>query len=472
MKSVRSTRAISTIQLLNRSCMKLREIKGFMVGALVVASSLSVLAVVQIPNVFKPGDLITAEGMNQNFSSLKAGTDALEASVTAKQNRVSGTCAVGSSIRVVNADGTVECQLDNGGSGGSSYSAGTGLKLAGTQFSVDSTTVQSRVAGVCAAGSAIKEVKADGQVVCEAVGNTGGGVAGVSAVNGKTGGVTLESGSANLTVDNSQAGKVVFSVAGGSSYTAGLGLTLTGNQFLVDTSTIQARVNADCAASTYMVGVQQDGTPYCNPLALFGASQSGTSANTAFSMDNTGTGDGIFGTTYSSIFRSSGIKGFNRGTTGLGVGVYGQATDSPTGTGVNGVGSITGGYFEATGTPNGGYTPTGLYGVASQQGVGVKAQGGTALEVDGAIKVSGTNPAAFRMNTVWDTIVPSLIPIDNPLTNNDPNALIFVTPVEDSLYFEYYLTYSSNSKKWGIRCYTTKAGGYTPKEWNILIVKR
>jgi competence protein ComGC len=166
--------------------MKISDFKGFMVGAFVVASSLSVLAVVQIPNVFKPGDLITADGMNQNFSSLKAGIDALEASVTAKQNRVSGTCAVGSSIRVVNTDGTVECQLDNGGSGGSSYSAGAGLKLAGTQFSVDTTTVQSRVAGVCAAGSAIKEVKADGQVVCEAVGNTGGGVAGVSAVNGKT----------------------------------------------------------------------------------------------------------------------------------------------------------------------------------------------------------------------------------------------------------------------------------------------
>jgi competence protein ComGC len=63
--------------------MKINDFKGFMVGAFVVASSLSVLAVVQIPNVFKPGDLITADGMNQNFSSLKAGIDALEASVTA-----------------------------------------------------------------------------------------------------------------------------------------------------------------------------------------------------------------------------------------------------------------------------------------------------------------------------------------------------------------------------------------------------
>lgn len=156
--------------------MKFREIKGFMVGAFVVASSLSVLAVVQIPNVFKSGDLITADGMNQNFSSLKAGIDALEASVTTKQNRVSGSCAVGSSIRVVNADGTVECQLDNGGSGGSSYTAGTGLKLTGSQFSVDGVVVQTRVAGACTAGSAMREVLANGQVVCETFPASGGTV--------------------------------------------------------------------------------------------------------------------------------------------------------------------------------------------------------------------------------------------------------------------------------------------------------
>jgi competence protein ComGC len=90
--------------------MKLKDFKGFMVGGLVAASSLSVLAVVQIPNVFKPGDLITADGMNQNFSSLKAGIDALEIAANSKQSRVSGVCAAGSAVKQILADGTVSCE--------------------------------------------------------------------------------------------------------------------------------------------------------------------------------------------------------------------------------------------------------------------------------------------------------------------------------------------------------------------------
>lgn len=453
--------------------MKIKDIKGFMVGAFVVASSLSVLAVVQIPNIFKPGDLITAEGMNQNFSSLKAGIDAVEVLANSKQSRVSGTCAVGSSIREVKADGTVTCQLDNGGSGGSSYSAGAGLKLAGTQFSVDSATVQSRVAGVCAAGSAIKEVKADGQVVCEAVGSTGGGVAGVSAVNGKTGGVTLESGSANLTVDNSQAGKVVFSVAGGSSYSAGLGLTLTGTQFLVDTNAIQARVSGVCAAGSSIQSINLDGTVTCQTDAVgaaFGAQLSGSSSGAGLVVNNGGAGGGLLGSSSSSTTNVAGVYGLNFSSTGQVVGVFGQATSSPIGTGVVGKGAVTGGYFQATGEPSGGITPVGIYGVAqSSQGVGIKAQnagGGTALEVDGGIKVAGSNPAAFRVGQAgvglgWV--------IDSPLSNNDPNVLIFFTAIgfpsyQASLYYNL-------DKKWEILCVIVP-GGECPKAFNVLIIKQ
>ncbi len=453
--------------------MKAKDIKGFMVGALVVASSLSVLAVVQIPNVFKPGDLITADGMNQNFSSLKAGIDAVEASVNSKQSRVSGTCAAGSSIRVVNADGTVTCQLDNGGSGGSSYTAGTGLKLAANEFSVDATKVQSRVTGVCAAGSAIKEVKPDGQVICETVGNTGGGVAGVSSVNGNTAGVTLESGSTNLTIDNSQAGKVVFSVAntGGSSYTAGLGLTLTGTQFLVDTNAIQARVTGVCDSGTALGGINLDGTVNCTAVAGFGGALTGTTATrTGFSIANYGDGNAFDAITYSNT-NGIAITGTSYGTTGLSLGVYGNATSSPTGTGMVGKGGVTGGYFEATGEPYGVYTPTGVYGVAqSSQGVGVKAQGSTALEVNGNIKVSGSTPAAFRVtNPIPNDPVASNTPIDNPITNNDPNAIILITGINGA-QFSTTLFYAQN--KWSIGCNILVSGARCPTEFNVLVIKR
>ena len=56
----------------------------------------------------------------------------LSADTTYLQRRVSATCAVGSSIRVINADGTVACEADSD----TTYSAGTGLAMSGTQFSI------------------------------------------------------------------------------------------------------------------------------------------------------------------------------------------------------------------------------------------------------------------------------------------------------------------------------------------------
>ncbi len=58
--------------------MNAKDIRGFFVGAIVVTSSLSVLAVT-IPNSFTAGQPIKAADVNGNFSSLKASVDALEA---------------------------------------------------------------------------------------------------------------------------------------------------------------------------------------------------------------------------------------------------------------------------------------------------------------------------------------------------------------------------------------------------------
>jgi hypothetical protein len=49
------------------------------------------------------------------------------------QQRITGTCAPGASVRAVNQDGTVTCQTD----ANTSYAAGPGLNLAGTTFSAD-----------------------------------------------------------------------------------------------------------------------------------------------------------------------------------------------------------------------------------------------------------------------------------------------------------------------------------------------
>ncbi len=61
-----------------------------------------------------------------------SGDVTLNADTTYLQQRVSGICPTGSAISAVNADGTVSCETDNN----TTYTAGEGLALNSTQFSV------------------------------------------------------------------------------------------------------------------------------------------------------------------------------------------------------------------------------------------------------------------------------------------------------------------------------------------------
>ena len=58
---------------------------------------------------------------------------------------------------------------------GSSYIAGEGLTLSGTQFSVNTSLIQARVGEACPNGSAIRAVNHDGTVTCQGVSGTAGG---------------------------------------------------------------------------------------------------------------------------------------------------------------------------------------------------------------------------------------------------------------------------------------------------------
>jgi hypothetical protein len=86
---------------------------------------------------------------------------------TTVQSRVAGVCPTGSSIRAIAADGSVMCETDDVGTTGATYMAGLGLALTGTTFAIDPTMAQLRVSGVCPAGAAIRSVASDGTVTCE-----------------------------------------------------------------------------------------------------------------------------------------------------------------------------------------------------------------------------------------------------------------------------------------------------------------
>ncbi|WP_456449139.1 S-layer homology domain-containing protein [Thiolapillus sp.] len=133
-----------------------------------------------------------------------SGDVSLAADLTYVQRRVSSTCAAGSSIRAIAADGSVTCETDdNSGGDITAVSAGTGLSGGGTSgdisLAADLTYVQRRVSSACAAGSSIRAIAADGSVTCETDDNSGGDITAVVAGTGLTGGATT--GDATLNID-------------------------------------------------------------------------------------------------------------------------------------------------------------------------------------------------------------------------------------------------------------------------------
>jgi hypothetical protein len=130
----------------------------------------------------------------------------------AVQTRVATGCTGSAAIQTIAQTGGVTCASPP------TYSAGTGLGLTGSTFSVDPTKVQTRVAGGCSGGESIQAIAQDGSVTC---------------------------------------------AGGGTTYSAGSGLNLTGTTFSVDTSSVQSRVDGSCGSDQAIRSIASDGTVSC-----------------------------------------------------------------------------------------------------------------------------------------------------------------------------------------------------------------
>jgi hypothetical protein len=294
------------------------DLKNIALGAILVASSLSALAAVEIPSLFVSGSVIKAADVNANFSSLKTFVDALE---TNKQNRVNGACDPGSSIRAVNADGTVACQA----AGGPAFTAGAGLKLSGTELSVSDGGVTALKLGTQNAPAASKFLAFNGQGLVWANGTSGTagpqgpkgdpgavGAAGPKGATGLTGGAGPQgpAGPAGTITDGSvTTAKLAPGAITGDRLALPLLLTDTGNSGFG--LSVKSNSGTGIIATSGASGAS----------GLYGTNSNGNAVSVGVTGSATGKGTGVYGINDSGTFNSSGVHGF---ATDFGWGVYGD----------------------------------------------------------------------------------------------------------------------------------------------------
>jgi hypothetical protein len=202
------------------------------------------------------------------------------------QRAIGSPCSAGNYVQGIAADGTLTCAPDLN----TMYTAGNGLLLTTTTFSIDTTKTQARVTGLCTTG-AVQAVNADGSVTCLAAGtglayNAGTGAFDVdlTAVQARVPGCATNNAMINTIAQNGAA----------TCITAGTGLTVATGNLNVDTTQIQKRVTGTpCAAGQFVNDIAVNGAATC---ATPGASSLGNATNTAAAATAQNTNGGAYGT--------------------------------------------------------------------------------------------------------------------------------------------------------------------------------
>ncbi len=237
-------------------------------------------------------------------------------------------------------------------------------------------------------------------------------------------------------------------------------------------SSLQKEVNLATAAA---------GTFQYLPTTGLGVGVIGRSNSVAHGTGPTDGSTGVQGeiTASNAGAYSAGVRGINNGTFALGIGVVGYQNGS--GWGVLGQ------------TPSGigvyGYSSAGTPVLAGYGGSGV----GTAIELsNGAIKVSGTNRTAFTQTLSSQLVFSASGPfpvaesayvIDNPVCNDDPNAIVFAQTLGHLSTSAIFPGYTSNDSAPVYAAYVAEIGRwclfhysdnsyYATAAFNILVIKQ
>jgi hypothetical protein len=141
----------------------MNNVKNFVLGALLGIGGLSAFAAF---SEFTAGTVIRAADVNAKFNDL-------DARVTTKQNRVTGTCAVGSSVSAIAADGTVTCA-----------SSGLALPFTGSIAAASAGSIGLNISSSDPTKTAIKGLGGNYGVVGESLAPAGVGVLAASSGGG------------------------------------------------------------------------------------------------------------------------------------------------------------------------------------------------------------------------------------------------------------------------------------------------
>lgn len=203
------------------------------------------------------------------------------------------------------------------------------------------------------------------------------------------------------------------------------------------------------------------------PLTAGGTSEGAPATTTGLlTVTQSGTGIAIAGNrTSTDAAAYPAVLGTNAGG---GAGVQGESTNA-SGVGVQGFATGTsgiGGYFSG---------PTGAKAVSS-------TAAGVALEVDGPVKVSGTNPTAFVHIATSDNInaascANQCTQINNPLINGNENAILIVTQQyqNSSLVYNDHpigVWYDPDTDRWTIFNQDTSSTMPVGAAFNVLVILR